>query len=259
MLCVGSSIPILAFGRVLQGLSAAAVGIVGLALLADTAGPEHFGQIMGYVSLASNVAGLVAPLLDGVVYAKGGYYAVFAMCFGLIGFDITFRLAIIEKKSAAQWEAILEESRLQSESGRELQASKAVQAASLTETAEMDMHNSTPPMAASPTPFPEPLRKQKKSQFPPWITFLASSRMLTALWGIFVQSLFRTAFDSTLRLFCKRTFGWDSTGAGLIYLAFVLPTFLAPKIDSLADKYGPRRFAACGFLITLPVSSSSDM
>ena len=103
MLCVGSSLAVLVIGRIFQGLSAAIVGAVGLALLADTACPKHIGQVMGYVSLASNVAGLIAPLLGGVVYGIGGYYAVFAMCFGLVGVDIAFRSAMIEKKAAALW------------------------------------------------------------------------------------------------------------------------------------------------------------
>ena len=45
----------------------------------------------------------MGPLLGGAVYAKAGYYAVFAMCFGLIGLDILLRLATIEKKIAAKW------------------------------------------------------------------------------------------------------------------------------------------------------------
>jgi MFS family permease len=103
MLCVGSSIGVLVAGRLLQGLSAAVVWTVGLALLVDTVGQKEIGQVMGYVSLSVSIAILVAPLLGGVVYARGGYYAVFAMAFALIGLDIVLRLALVEKKIAKKW------------------------------------------------------------------------------------------------------------------------------------------------------------
>ncbi|RMZ27585.1 hypothetical protein D0859_08350 [Hortaea werneckii] len=103
MLCVGDSIGILAAGRVLQGISAAVVWVVGLALLVDTVGPDGIGQAMGYVGMSMSLAILVAPLLGGVVFDLAGYYAVFAMAFGLIALDIVLRLVMIEKKSAAKW------------------------------------------------------------------------------------------------------------------------------------------------------------
>ncbi|KAK1072934.1 hypothetical protein LTR74_002166 [Friedmanniomyces endolithicus] len=103
MLCIGSSIAVLAAGRVLQGFSAAVVWVVGLALLVDTVGPEAVGQVMGYVGLSMSLAILLAPLLGGVVFAAAGYYAVFAMAFGLIVVDVVLRVFMVEKKVAARW------------------------------------------------------------------------------------------------------------------------------------------------------------
>ncbi|MCJ1391637.1 hypothetical protein MMC18_004502 [Xylographa bjoerkii] len=256
MLCVGSKLAVLAIGRVSQGFSAAVVGVVGLALLADTAGPEHIGQVMGYVALASNVAGLIAPLLGGVVYGKGGYYAVFAMCFGLVGIDIVFRLLMIEKKVAVFWLDHLEvgtgvnPSRTMAK-----KIKKGREEDHVSGSAGFDKKASLPHSIAAQFPLPEKLNSPAtgtKLQLPPTITLLASPRMLNALWGIFAQSLFRTAFDSTLPIFCETTFGWTSTGAGLIFLAFVFPTFVAPYVGALADKYGPRWLATTGFVLALP-------
>lgn len=70
MLTVGSSIAVFVVGRILQGISAAVVWIVGLALLVDTVGPEEIGYCMGYVGLGMSAAILIAPLLGGVVFNR---------------------------------------------------------------------------------------------------------------------------------------------------------------------------------------------
>ena len=73
MLCVGTSIALFVAGRALQGMSAAMVWTVGLALLADTVDKEELGKFLGYISLAMNGGTLLGPLLGGVVYDRGGY------------------------------------------------------------------------------------------------------------------------------------------------------------------------------------------
>jgi MFS family permease len=70
MLCVGSSIPVLVIGRLLQGISAAVVWTVGLALLVDTVGRDEIGEAMGIVAVAMSLGIFTAPLLSGVVYEK---------------------------------------------------------------------------------------------------------------------------------------------------------------------------------------------
>ncbi|KAL8713309.1 MAG: hypothetical protein Q9220_002508 [cf. Caloplaca sp. 1 TL-2023] len=104
MLCFGHHISVLVAGRLLQGMSAAIVWTVGLALLVDTVGQREIGQVMGFVSIAMSVAILVAPLLGGVVYDRSGYYGVYYMAFALIVVDIILRMAMIEKKVARKWE-----------------------------------------------------------------------------------------------------------------------------------------------------------
>ena len=106
LLCLGTTISLLLVGRILQGISAAIVWTVGLALLADTVGHEAIGQAVGYVSISMSVAILVAPLLGGVVYNKAGYFSVYYMAFGMIILDIFLRFALVEKKVAIQWNVI---------------------------------------------------------------------------------------------------------------------------------------------------------
>lgn len=102
LLCLGRTVALLALGRVLQGLSAAIVWSVGLALLVDTVGKD-IGYAMGYVNIAMSVGLLIAPVIGGAVYAAAGYYAVYYIAFAVIVCDIALRLILVEKKVARQW------------------------------------------------------------------------------------------------------------------------------------------------------------
>ena len=50
MLFLGQSVPVLVLARIFQGISAAVVWTIGLALLLDTVGPENLGKTIGSVS-----------------------------------------------------------------------------------------------------------------------------------------------------------------------------------------------------------------
>jgi MFS family permease len=102
LLCLGKTIAVLVVGRLLQGLSAAVVWSVGLALLADTVGRD-IGKAMGYISIAVSCGLLISPTIGGAVYQAAGYYAVYYVAFAVILLDIILRLLLIEKKVARQW------------------------------------------------------------------------------------------------------------------------------------------------------------
>lgn len=102
LLCLGKTMALLILGRLLQGLSAAIVWSVGLALLADTMG-RNIGYAMGWVGIAMSVGLLISPVIGGAVYAAAGYYAVYYIAFAIIFLDIVLRLVLIEKKVARQW------------------------------------------------------------------------------------------------------------------------------------------------------------
>lgn len=55
MLYLGTTIPMLAVARVLQGISAAFVWTIGLALCLETVGPENLGKTIGSVRLTTNL------------------------------------------------------------------------------------------------------------------------------------------------------------------------------------------------------------
>jgi MFS family permease len=65
----GHSIPVFIVARVCQGLSGAVIGVLGLAMIADTARPEILGEYMAYGSLSFTWGMLTGPVLGGVLYA----------------------------------------------------------------------------------------------------------------------------------------------------------------------------------------------
>lgn len=54
LLFVGTTLPVLAFARILQGISAAFVWTIGLALCLETVGPDNLGKTIGSVSSANH-------------------------------------------------------------------------------------------------------------------------------------------------------------------------------------------------------------
>ena len=189
MLCVGSSIALFVAGRALQGMSAAMVWTVGLALLADTVDKEELGKCLGYISLAMNGGTLLGPLLGGVVYDRGGYYAVFAMAFALLGSDVVLRLVLIEKKIAKRYTTGAD--------GPNFGISTAVNA----QSAEAD-----PKFAAGSRIFgnenPDSFsgnrnrRKISRRSLPPVVWLISSRRLLVALFAAMVLGVMITGFDA---------------------------------------------------------------
>ena len=256
MLCVGRSIGVIAAGRVLQGMSAAVVWVVGLALLVDTVGGDEIGQAMGYVGIAMSLGVLLAPLLGGVVFESSGYYSVWAMAFALIGFDVVLRLVMVERKIAVRWDPQFEPKRAEVVPQEQKSMAKQVDEKpdgtesdeDNTKTKETDsksIDNHTPEEQDDPN-------ARDNNRLPPVLKLLASRRLLSALWAVLIQSSLLTSFDSVLPLFTKNTFGWNATGAGLIFLPIVIPTFAGPLIGHLSDKHGPRWYATAGYIGCCP-------
>lgn len=235
MFCLGRSIALLVTARVLQGASAGVVWTVALALLSDTVGKDHSGQSLGYVAASYSIGTLIAPLLGGVVYRQGGYYEVFAMTFALIGLDIILRLAIIEKYRAARW----------------LDGENSPIAIELhgTDSVTARQSSSVNARAESPVSVRTPSEKRK---LPVMLTLMKSRRLQAAFIGSFVAAATMTAFDATLPIYCNRVFGWDSLGAGLIFIALLLPHMAGPVIGRFVDKFGPRWIATAGLILLMP-------
>lgn len=233
-------------------MSASVVWTVGLALLSDTVEKENIGQAMGYTAAAFSIGSVSGPLLGGVVYARGGYYSVFAMGFALIGLDIVLRLLMIEKSVAAQWST---PSETLPGVPHVVEPKSSAQPASNTPGDEIQP---IPPLA-EPNNVKMPSESDEKpkaenfiNRLPPMLRLLLRPRMLVSLFGCFVAATNLAAFDAGLPLFVKNTFSWDSQGAGLIFVCLVIPALLSPFIGFLSDKFGVRALTTMGLLGSVP-------
>jgi MFS family permease len=240
MLCAGSSLPVLIIGRALQGLSAAVVWTVGLALLSDSIERENLGAAMGFMTAATSIGYLCGPLLGGVVYASAGYYVVFSMGFAIIGLDIFLRLMMVEKSVAKQWSSPTENSPSNESPSQRDMSGEEIQAA---------------PATIEPTEsekLPSKLLPKWTQNMPPLITLLRVPRVLVAMFGCFVESASLASFDSVLPLYVKDTFHWTSSGAGLIFISLVIPALFSPIFGGVSDKFGSRFITTIGLLGAVP-------
>ncbi|KAK4191194.1 major facilitator superfamily domain-containing protein [Podospora australis] len=252
LLCLSKTLALLVVGRILQGLSAAIVWSVGLALLVDTAG-ENIGYSMGYVNIAMSVGLLISPVIGGTVYAAAGYYAVYYIAFAVIICDIALRMVLVEKKVARQW--LVEQhqdedsnstrkSEKSDEGGHTTVADAAVASPALLPSPE-ERGSDGAPAATSDVPLLSP------AKHPHW-ELIKNRRILAALLGIIIEAGIVFAFDTVIPLYVKETFNWNSTAAGLIFICVMIPGFASPVVGKLADRYGAKWFSISGFALTVP-------
>lgn len=244
MFCLGRSIAVLVVARLLQGASAGVVWTVALALLSDTVGKDQSGRALGFVAASYSVGTLIAPMLGGIVYREGGYFEVFSMMFALICVDIILRLLIIEKHKAARWLEPTETAPVE-QPAPTADAGDVKPGASIAQKRSAAEGEKTGTVMGS-----EPAKSKRK--LPVVLVLLKSRRLEAAFIGTFMVSATMAAFDSTLPLFVNRVFDWDALGAGLIFIALLLPHLAGPLIGHGVDKYGPRWIATAGLLMLLP-------
>ncbi|KAJ5783176.1 MFS amine transporter [Penicillium paradoxum] len=243
LLCVGTNIALWIVGRLFQGVAAAIVWTAGLALMVDTNGAEDLGQAIGCVSMAISFGTLAGPLLGGVVYEKGGYYAVFGLAFGFIALDIILRLILIERRHALKW--------LEPEM-------TPLSVAAQQPTGEKPQHTLETPSPSSKCSETDESQKPSppsRSALGRVAILLSSPRLVVSVWGYFIISLVLTSFDSVLPLFVKDTFGWQPSGQGLIFIPLMVPHLLDPVTGFIIDKYPKscRYISAGAFLASVPV------
>ena len=250
LLAVGTNVGLWVAGRLLQGVSAGMLWVVCLALLTDTVGPAGLGQAVGVIGIPMSIGPIVGPLLGGVIYAHGGYYAVFGLMFAMLGVDAVLRFVMIEKRVAQKW---LEDEAVQP--GTPNVFPKTDSPVSPTACPESsDNSNTMRGNGDEPTNEARPSSQFLHHQLPPTPRLLLSFRMFVGLAGGLLQSSLNVAFDSTLPLVVNALFGWQQTGQGLIFIAILLPSLLQPIFGAVTDKYqqGRRLLAAGGCLLATP-------
>ncbi|KAJ5965124.1 MFS amine transporter [Penicillium vulpinum] len=242
LLCVGSHIGLWIAGRLFQGAAAAVVWTAGLALLVDTVGKDELGQAIGYVSMAISIGTLAGPLLGGVVYENGGYYAVYGLAFAFIALDIILRLVLIERRHAIKW-LVPEMTPFPVNGHQSTEKESGEISHPMSSTSGSESRESQTP---SPT---------SRSAFGRLAILLSSPRLIVSVWGYLILSIIMSSFDSVLPLFVQQTFGWQQSGQGLIFIPLMVPHILDPLTGWVIDKYPKscRYLTTAAFLALVPV------
>lgn len=236
MFCFGRSITVLVIARVLQGASAGVVWVVALALLSDTVGKESSAQSLGFVAASYSIGTVLAPFLGGLIYEESGYLEVFAMAFGVVGLDIVLRLLIIEKHKAARW----------------LDQANTVEGVVTADAEGIPLEAPAAEAEKKTASATTALPSQQRKGSPTVLVLIKSRRLQAAFVGTLIVSMTMTGLDATLPLFVNRTFHWESLGAGLIFIALLVPHIFGPIIGRSVDKIGPRWIASVGLILLLP-------
>lgn len=247
LLCFMENVAMLILGRLFQGMTSALTWSVGLALVVDTVSSHRIGQAMGWIGIALSLGTLSSPILGGIVYGKGGYYELWAMCFAIIAVDAVLRVLFIEKKDAAKWLDRTDTKTSQMTHGSD----KTYMSAVPTTTPQLDMAD-TPSRGPSYHGESLGVNEARPLSLREILGLFRSPRILAALWATVVEAVVLSAFDSSLPIFAEGLFGWDSVGTGLIFLPLVLPTCLGPFVGWLCDRHGPRWLSALGFGLYTP-------
>lgn len=284
LLFSGASVAVLTIARVLQGISAAFVWTIGLALCLETVGPENLGKTIGSVctTLSSpilftpspflttdaaeqifsfiSVGNFLAPLLGGVLYSKTGTAGVFGLGLAILAVDLFMRILVIEKKVAKRYAS-------DDEAPRHI--------GDLDVTAP-DNSNGTNDHAVNDQDQPQrdvdeeqPLLGKKKNEADNFklspnqpaiarkitiLPLLTDPRLLTAFLVALVQALLLGNFDATVPTTAQELFGLDSLQAGLLFIPLgAFDLVVGPLAGWFVDRYGTKPAAVLGYSFLVPV------
>ena len=219
--------------RLLQGLSASVVYVGRFALLIYPVPREEIGAWMGFVMMFGNLVLLISPFLGGIFYSKLGYRAVFVAMLALVVIDIGMRLGMRTEKGDER-----QDGRLEGLEGVDGQARE--------NEPSMKNHGVAVPGEGSPS-------DGKCGKTPVFLHLLSRPRILAAIYGVTVAQTLITSLDGVLGIFARRTFGWNSSIVGLLFLAVCVPTLAASLAGMLSDRFGPCWVAASGYNLVAAV------
>lgn len=247
-LALGRQFAVLFMGRILQGFSAALIWTSGLGLLTDVFGQNRYGEAVGYCLAVNSIGMTAAPLLGGMVFARGGYSAVSAMSIGTVAVSAVLALLMVEPKTPGGWEASAPSTRVNSGVGGTgaMAASEDVSRKARERKAPMG------PADERSALIQKDFGNSSVASRPAYFLLLRSGRVLGAMWGIFTYAFVIISFEAMIPLFVKQTFGWDSRRAALVFLCWIGPSFLSPLVGKAADRWQSPWIPIGGFLFTVP-------
>lgn len=219
---------------------------------------------MGWPGIGRFLGSLLGPSLGGIVYEFAGHYAVFAMAFAVLFFDIVLRFAMIERKVAEQW-LVFDGSDGSDGYGTCSDISTPINSISEISTGE-ESRPATPSSSVtvcSNDYITSRLEVESLGIMP----LLKSPRVLAALSTYFVCSVIMTAVESVhspssfpsisftltksqvLSLYTMTLFGWSPAQSGLILVMVSFSIMSDPIVGRLTDLHGCRALTVSGLLL----------
>ncbi|KAI1801249.1 MFS general substrate transporter, partial [Daldinia bambusicola] len=261
MLALGKSIAVLFVARVLQGISAAVVWTIGLAMTLDTVGPQNLGKVVGSIFSFISVGELMAPVIGGVLYEKTGYSGVFGVAAGVLGLDFLMRVLVVEKKTAEKYNIGLGSGSENREHSAREDCETAPDDAQVEDASDREESTERDSLLPNRKLTDDDIYKVRQEPnriiraFPFLICF-RSPRLLVGLSLAFVQASLLALFDATIPTEAQSLFNFTSLQAGLLFIALDVPyLILGPVAGWAVDRYGTKIAAVVGFGYLVPALS----
>ncbi|KAF4543453.1 Tetracycline resistance protein TetA/multidrug resistance protein MdtG [Lasiodiplodia theobromae] len=249
LLFFGNSMAVLVIARVLQGVAAAVVWTIGLALCLETVGSENLGKTIGSIFSFISVGNLVAPILGGVLYDKAGYPGVFGIGFAILAIDFIMRLLVIEKKVAARYET---KDPTQGDLDQDLQHERNRRDSANEENGDTE---ETPLLSKKEQDYyyispDQPPIVQKFKLLP----CLKHPGLVTAFIIAGVQAFLLGAFDATVPTVAQQYYTFSPLKSGLLFLPLGVSDFLlGPVFGWAVDRAGTKPVATFAYLYLVPI------
>ncbi|KAL8749341.1 MAG: hypothetical protein Q9199_007745, partial [Rusavskia elegans] len=259
MFALGSHPYLLATARSLQGASSGVVFTAGLSLLVAGIDRDELGWWIGIVFTGLTAGLTFAPLLGGLIYASAGYSAVFAAA--LVAITVAFLLGLLcadpqRRQQLKKGDSAQRDYDTFSHGQPRGQVSSDTLSSDTSPDNRMqgcDHEESFLINKPSRERLTGPLDKERSflmRYFPTSTILLRSPRVLAAIYGTLLQVSLLTSFDGVLPLFVHRTFNWDSSASGAIFIALALPSVFGGVAGTLSDRFGARVVALVGFIFS---------
>ncbi|CAG7983795.1 unnamed protein product [Penicillium olsonii] len=218
----GRSPSILTVARVCQGLSGAVIGVLGLAMIADTARPENTGEFMAYGSISFTWGMLMGPVFGGLLYDHFGSVGAFGLPIAMLAVDIILRVLIIERDNTSVCSTVVESPReTDAPAVSQTDEESPLLAASHSHGASLSLRN-----------------------------FL-DTRLATAMLVEVTISSVISVFETTLPLYTIETYQWSPTNSGLVFLGLTLPSFFSIPLARYTADHGWDRRKIVAFELVL--------
>jgi MFS family permease len=232
----------------MQGVAGSAAWIVGFATLADNAGPEHLGKLMG-VAMSIVTAGIIGgPMVSGAILQLVGYWAAWSAPMAVLTLNIIARLIVIENQHPLfNLPSSSDTQDFSSVFSNDTTTIVSVGEATSLLSNGLDTYHSYKAYPAADQPENAPTNGF-------YCTMLRDARVLAGLVSALMFACMMSGFDATLPLHLRDVFGWRSLPIGMTFLALQIPNiFLSPLAGWLRDRHGLRYPTTVGWSLMAPL------